>query len=104
MDGSVTPFVRHRHGQDNASSASPWCESLRDAAAILRLPSEAEGVAGSVVTRREGSNSLGTAPLWWPRALAKLGCCSSSELLNLRKGLHTAKVLRSSRIDSCCNL
>ena len=44
-------------------------------------------------TRRDGSNGLGSALLVAAaRPCKRLGCCSSSELIELRKGLHTAQV------------
>ena len=91
---------------DNASSRARESSPSSAASWVMAASSPKSGISSQdrSVSRVELRDGEGTAPLWWPRALAKLGCCSSSELLNLRKGLHTAKVLRSSRIDSCCNL
>ena len=63
------------------------------------LRSQVRGVLGSVVTRREGSNSLGTASLVAAARPCKgLGAAGSSELIeSCAKGCTRQKCMRSSR-------
>ena len=97
-------LIGHSHLSDCRQPSSRDVNRRSSAGSELMLASRSQvrGVLGSVVTRREGSQSLGSALLWPPRGLARLGCSSAqASYIDLRQGLHAAKVHAQQSYHTC---